>query len=388
MNHRGVLRETRGDADASHDTCSHERKSRVWRFIALSAIAVMVLGAVFMVLYEPEEPERTVGPVTVTGGLVCDEIEVDEEGVRYVGEGTAVWHYVDTTLPYLEKVNGQYQERGIKVFSGNDPTIPVGKYKVRLMVDGNDFCYGRLTVDGPITKTYEWNYITDEGSHHIRFDYGYELSDYLHYRGMNTARHASNVDSNSRFVAVDDCTEDLCRCLREAYLEEFGQDAASKPQFYADYLLSFVQCCFTYPDKTSQVGDGYAYDPFGGSADLTLTGKDEYWAYPMETIHMGMGDCEDTSILMSAIFSQSGYDSALVVIPNHMLVGVELMRFDMRENHPIGTDLACKKVEGHAPNLYFCETTYDIYSPVGYIGLSEREAVMSVQKVTMVPAAD
>jgi len=56
--------------------------------------------------------------------------------------------------------------------------------------------------------------------------------------------------------------------------------------------------------------------------DIVSTSFDEYPRYPIETLVDGGGDCEDTSILTSALLYAMGYDIVLISPPSHVGVGV------------------------------------------------------------------
>jgi hypothetical protein len=58
------------------------------------------------------------------------------------------------------------------------------------------------------------------------------------------------------------------------------------------------------------------------TSDNVTTGFDEYPRFPYETLYDNGGDCEDTSILVSAMLKELGYDAVLLQFPNHMAVGV------------------------------------------------------------------
>ncbi|MFN3383284.1 MAG: hypothetical protein ACK401_00125 [Archaeoglobaceae archaeon] len=58
------------------------------------------------------------------------------------------------------------------------------------------------------------------------------------------------------------------------------------------------------------------------TADNVTTPFDEYPRYPIETLVDNGGDCEDTSILTAELLSKLGYDVVLILLPNHMAVGV------------------------------------------------------------------
>jgi hypothetical protein len=60
------------------------------------------------------------------------------------------------------------------------------------------------------------------------------------------------------------------------------------------------------------------------TSDDVTTGFDEYVRYPLETLMDGGGDCEDTSILTSALLDGMGYDTVLFNLPEHVGVGVDV----------------------------------------------------------------
>jgi hypothetical protein len=54
------------------------------------------------------------------------------------------------------------------------------------------------------------------------------------------------------------------------------------------------------------------------------TGFDEYPKFPVESLVDMGGDCEDTSILMAHLLEAMNIDTALLTLPGHMAIGVEL----------------------------------------------------------------
>ena len=57
--------------------------------------------------------------------------------------------------------------------------------------------------------------------------------------------------------------------------------------------------------------------------DDISTSLDEYPRYPLETLVDSGGDCEDTSILTSALLDTMDYGVVLIDLPGHMAVGVD-----------------------------------------------------------------
>lgn len=92
--------------------------------------------------------------------------------------------------------------------------------------------------------------------------------------------------------------------LRELYGKSHTTVEANQP--YADFILAFVQC------TTKYTIDFYGY------------GETEYWAYPVQTIYNGFGDCEDSSLLCAALFTAAGFTAAVSLIPGHAICGVVL----------------------------------------------------------------
>lgn len=56
--------------------------------------------------------------------------------------------------------------------------------------------------------------------------------------------------------------------------------------------------------------------------DSTSKGVDEYLRYPTETLVDGCGDCEDKVALLAALLYEMDVDFILLVMPDHMAVGV------------------------------------------------------------------
>jgi len=53
------------------------------------------------------------------------------------------------------------------------------------------------------------------------------------------------------------------------------------------------------------------------------TGYDEYPKFPLETLYDEGGDCEDSSILLASLLRELGYGTVLVIVDNHMGVGIK-----------------------------------------------------------------
>jgi len=58
--------------------------------------------------------------------------------------------------------------------------------------------------------------------------------------------------------------------------------------------------------------------------DADSKGLTEYPRFPVETLVDGGGDCEDTGILMASLLEAMGYNVSLILLPDHLAVGVEV----------------------------------------------------------------
>ncbi len=135
--------------------------------------------------------------------------------------------------------------------------------------------------------------------------------------GSSTNETGSNRAAVYQYVVVSDAMIALSDALWAEFEEKIVSDPEYSPyadaQHFADYILAYVQ----------EAAD-YAYDS-------EMFGEDEYWQYPVETLYRGYGDCEDTSILASAIYNRLTQvdgakdlidGAAVILLPGHAMVGI------------------------------------------------------------------
>ncbi|MCQ2078975.1 MAG: zinc-ribbon domain-containing protein [archaeon] len=156
-------------------------------------------------------------------------------------------------------------------------------------------------------------------------------------------RAVSDWSLSRDFVVVESVISSLAEDLRGLYRESLGEP--SNDQSFADFVLAFVQCSFRYVSDT----EGY--------------GQSEYYAYPLETLVNGFGDCEDTSIICAALWKALGYDVALVLLPQHMAAAVSLAEF----KEPTGYRAELVKDTLGDRTFYAGETTVDRHQPLGLL---------------------
>jgi hypothetical protein len=134
--------------------------------------------------------------------------------------------------------------------------------------------------------------------------------------------------------------EDYGVYVFDIYDEEF-LDILIQNLFSGTYLKSDKE-------KIEYVASFVQYLPYKNDS---ATGKSkEYPRYPLETLFHGDGggDCEDKAILAANILSRMGFSVALLRLPQHMVVGINL-------SYNLSTS------NRYIENYYFLETTSKNY---------------------------
>lgn len=368
-----------------------EPRAKIALIVLIIAVASTAGVLTYSIISDHPEPELVRGDLTVRGSIAQEGVEADEYAgvatLTYELSGADIeWRILDLDdTAFVRDIGGGYSERGYTTAS-NGRTLTIdepGRYSVRLYVDGDLDRSGTAILDGPVDRTFSWTQTLASGeSHSYSVSVRYMYSDYLGYHQDDAVRH-QNQDSDARFVIIDDTVRLLESALEAEYRQVRGSAAVIGGQDYADYLLSFVQSCISYPDSITSSDGGYVLDAEEGSGDMFLHGEWERWSYPLETIHTGYGDCEDTTFLAASLFSAAGYGAAIATIPNHMVVAVVLADFTPH-SAVTGLELAEKRVTSTGENLFFCETATDVAVPCGYVTKEVLDGIDVLDSVTMV----
>ena len=254
---------------------------------------------------------------------------------QYVGE---TLNKAEPTLYYLSQKPGEY-DVSVDCYADSGMQIILATYS------------GAVTLVGDVVKDYSWTY--NGTSYTIELTFNYE--EFRHYRDMNvTGRAVTNYSLTPAFVTyTDPVVEELAADLLNAY----GSGRDTTGQDFASYVLSFVQICFAYPPYNSTI-----------NADKYVYGQDEYFAYPLEVLYYGMGDCEDTSILAAALYKALGFDAGVIILPGHAVAAVGLANYDPGRYSSRLYEVISVPYNGIT--YYACETTVDTYQGIGLITTS------------------
>lgn len=112
---------------------------------------------------------------------------------------------------------------------------------------------------------------------------------YYYYNAHDVPRRYTGVEAVSGFITPDDpiiasLAENLSALFQPNWSE--GRNAS--------LVMRMVQS-MTY------------------ALDNETSTFEEYWSFPVETLFMGMGDCEDTTFLLASLYRQLGYECAVLL---------------------------------------------------------------------------
>lgn len=161
------------------------------------------------------------------------------------------------------------------------------------------FCCGGSDAQAAAQRDYRWNY----GGHPYHLSLTFQDSEECQARHQKYWRIFPDYGS---YVAEEPCASSM-RALAERLKQEADVLGLNKWQA-VNYLLNWVETI-----------------PYG--SDLTTKGYAEYPRFPYQTVLDNVGDCEDFAILYSTILSYWCIDSALLYLPNHMVVGINGREF-------------------------------------------------------------
>ena len=162
-------------------------------------------------------------------------------------------------------------------------------------------------TDETVSKHFEWNFQKQEwyslitgwiwNNKSASWDLNMSFEKYYEY--SSTSRNNNWTASNlQKYTATDSYIRGLADRLNE-----LTSDMSSLER--ANCVLKFVQ---SIP---------YVYD-------IDNKGVSDYWNYPYETLWDQKGDCDDHAILYAALMKAMGYKVAILILPGHMAVGLDV----------------------------------------------------------------
>jgi hypothetical protein len=240
------------------------------------------------------------------------------------------------------------------------PSDKIGEYRVsvKCYVDSNgkyvlSAAYsGTVGYMGTITKEYQWVYKGVVYNASTSFTY----NEYREFKEKNPNGRWPKDSEYYKVVSFVTYREPAVQLLAESLRAAYGADLGTKDQGFASFILGFIQICFDYPPHSSRV-----------EADRYLYGQGDYFAYPLELLFHGMGDCEDTAILAAALFKALGYGAGVVIVPGHAVAAVGLDDYDPGHYSTSVFEIMSQTING--VTFYACETTVSSFQEIGLICL-------------------
>ncbi|OPY32611.1 MAG: hypothetical protein A4E32_01193 [Methanomassiliicoccales archaeon PtaU1.Bin124] len=180
---------------------------------------------------------------------------------------------------------------------------------------------GKTYTSGNGTKLYSWTY--DNDNYTVRYNLTTSQYNYYHNNGIQRYMTVNDYDHGLGFITNDSTMRQLAYDLK-TLADKAGLDSLGT----ANMVLSFVQKAMPYQ-----------YD------NITY-GEEEYWAFPIEMLWLGHGDCEDKSFMYCSLMEILGYDTCLLFFTGHVAAGIAM---------PDGSGTWRYPHDG--VNYYYCETT-------------------------------
>ena len=183
-----------------------------------------------------------------------------------------------------------------------------------------------------VSRSYSWKY--ENSNYNLDVEIPKQL--YTDYVESTFTRNPQNeFNSNSKIRHYVTTNDEVVKEISNR-LSDMADDEGFNREETANFVLKFVQYNIAY------------------ELDEDTKGCIEYWRFPVETLVEQKGDCEDTSVLYSAILDNLGYDTVLFFYSweeddgelfGHLSVGVYLPG-----DHG-------DYIEDEGKNYYYCETT-------------------------------
>lgn len=164
----------------------------------------------------------------------------------------------------------------------------------------DDAMHHALEAKGSDGDSFSWSFLRDDGTRtHHELTLSVSEEDFRRSMDRNAIRHGTLYAPYP--VTLYDPGDPFV-CAVADHIMEVTDGLSDSDRMRA--ALNFVQTAVSYVSDE----DGY--------------GCDEFWAFPVETLFLHGGDCEDKSALLSSIYGAMGFRSVLLYYPDHVAVGV------------------------------------------------------------------
>lgn len=312
----------------------------------------------------PDDPDDPVLPEYPFDNQIPEGFSFDQRKNILSATGVVSWHVFDMYHTFMED---RYTEYHGEDFVSDSVELAPGGYVIT--VGDEEF---EVRVAGDVERTFSWKYRVGNVAESVSVTVSIPMEEFMEACDPNRVWNRETLAVHTympfeqlpRLVVVDDVIRSLESSLEKEFLR-IGGDPGDR-QGFADFMACFVQLGIKYPPTV-----------YSGQFDYYVWGSDEYWCVPLETLYHGIGDCEDTSALLCALYLVAGYDAAMGGHSGHVFAGVVIDDFQERvlvdysyyklsyAYGIIGFDIGGKPVYGDS--LYRSVETIRGQLPVGYL---------------------
>jgi hypothetical protein len=309
------------------------------------------------------------------------------EGISYDADSGTLASDMYSEWSVTDELKAHIDKTSVKHY-GNSITLDPGFYRVSV---GGETFY--VSVDGTESRTVTWNYLLNGQTHEVSVTYDIDISELSE---VMMASREFNSDQFLKFedlpelVYIDQTVRSIASQLRSEFIRIGG--SVDDRQSYADFIVSFAQLGIKYPSRpyvwTDEEGNAVLVDGIPKiSTDYEVWGCEDYWANALETLHHGVGDCEDSAAVACSLLKASGFSAAMVGMYGHVTAGAVLddpFERDLSEYRSvIGiVDMLVwtsgNAVTGDDGTTYYAVDTVNGQVPVGYITAGPAQTLNSM----------
>ena len=283
-------------------------------------VAVVAASALATACWDgPDDSEVPVGPddpeVPESDDGLPDGFSFDETTNTLSADQPVDWHVFDMHHMFYDDDRTVYD--GYSVGDARTLVLEPGEYTIE--AGGERFT---VSIGGTVHRDCDWIYDLGGVRYPVRIGFDIDLEEFYEATAESSemnSRNRSDDLAGYLFRELPGLVDvgGTVRQIESALASEFVRIGGSvgDRQGYADFIAGFVQLCVTYPSSMPD---------HRGQYDMMVWGHSDYWCVPLETLYHMVGDCEDTSALVCAIYDAAGYDWAIGGYTGHVYAGVSI----------------------------------------------------------------
>ena len=302
---------------------------------------------------------------------------VYSEGGKSLLAKAALYPIPTTSTLYLDSSpagTGIFLNGTFKGFTPATLDAPEGDYQLEFRQPGGSSVNRSFHITAGATHEISIDFNNDTGRSIIDREWQYQNdTGLMNQPGWITVNQTPVIERNYTWISKGheaSITLDIPQDLYDYYKNQ-PHPTNVTPETFADYTLNANDRQYLH-DLLEKLKDSSNFKSYSArndyrnvvafvqnivykeDTDPVTNQPTDYWQYPVETLALGTGDCEDTAILSAALLKEMGYDVVIVILPGN-------------PGHA-GAAIACANCNGYyypldGKRYYFLETTGTGFSP-------------------------